>query len=145
MYRRTPHPFIAVIAAAALAFFAASSLLAQGAPAPRRAPIYIACLNDSGARYVLKQKPSRCARYGPTGADAGGVNLRRIHWRGWGGRQAGARAIEGGFHLPLEHIRAHVRVFRIRRCGEARVYTRLIATSRFGTSRTPRACPGPAF
>jgi hypothetical protein len=106
----------------------------------------IHCLDKSGARYVKKVSPRRCAAYGPAGDFARGVNLKRIKWRKWGGRSAKGRAIECGFHLPCSRIRAKVKAFRPRRaCGGGRTYTRLRVRTRHGRTvvRLPR-CRRPA-
>ncbi len=106
---------------------------------------YVLCLNKAGSAYKPKVRPRHCAIYGRNGSFAGGVNLKKIRWHNWGHRRARAKAIECGFHLPCEHIRARVRVRRLReRCGRE-VYTRLKARTKYGSSRVDRpGCSGPA-
>jgi len=122
------------------------SALSSGAQPTDKTNRYILCLNKQGTAYVPKVKPHRCAIYGRHGSFAGGVNLKQIHWHNWGHGRARAKAIECGFHLPCEHIRAHVRVRRLRGRCRRKVYPRLEAHTKFGTSRPrPPGCPGPAF
>jgi len=73
------------------------------------------------------------------------VSLVRLHWRGWGRGTAHATGIEQGFHLPRDHVRVSVTVFRLRRCGRTRTYTRLRSTSHFGSLLVRMSpCPGRA-
>ena len=119
-------------------------VLALPAPAAARGP-GLPCLNESGSRYRLVFRPRSCAHFGPGGSFGGGVNLARLQWRGWGAPTARARGIEKGFHLPFSRIRVRVDAYRLRSCRRARAYTRLRATSRFGTTVVRmRACPGRA-
>ena len=126
---------------ASLAWLAATQPLSAQAEANKET--FILCLNKSGTTYVRKERPSSCAQYGNSGAFAGGVNLVSLKWRNWGTSKATATGFERGFHLPYEHIPASVSVFdRERDCGHL-VYTRLRATTHFGTSRpNAGACPG---
>jgi hypothetical protein len=108
--------------------------------------IRLICLDRDGSEYRRKEQPSQCAILGKGGIFAGGVNLKRLKWRGWGHARAKATGIECGFHLPCEDIRAEVQAWRPReRCGKV-VYTRFKATSKYGSSRADvQSCPGPAF
>lgn len=106
----------------------------------------ILCANSDGSEYRRKERPRKCAIFGRNGIFAGGVNLKKIRWKGWGQKRARAKAIECGFHLPCADIRARVRASKPRtRCGH-RVYTRIKVRTRFGRA-TPRpaGCPGPVF
>jgi endonuclease YncB( thermonuclease family) len=105
------------------------------------------CLNDAGDRYIEKASPENCAAYGPGGTFAGGVNLKNLRWRSWGGSSAKARGKECGFHLPCADFRARVRAYRARaNCTGGKAFTRLRAKTRFGRSvvRLPR-CRSAAF
>jgi len=102
----------------------------------------VLCLNGAGSAYVVRYRPGNCAVYGPGGSFGGGVNLRRIHWRSWDEPSVRGRARDCGFHLPCADIAVRIRAYRRRHaCGRV-VFTRLKATSRFGTTivRLPR-CP----
>ena len=130
---------LAALGVAALVVPALSTTSAS--PATGRANTYILCLNKRSSSYVPKVKPHHCAIFGVEGRSKG-VELTKIHWHNWGHRRARAKAIECGFHLPCRHIRAHVRVRRLRvRCGRE-VYSRLREHTKFGSAR-PRP-PGVA-
>jgi hypothetical protein len=129
---------VLIVSAVAVALLAA-------APAGAQAKSSILCLNKAGTDYVRKVEPVHCAHFGPGGAFGGGVNLKRIHWKVWGGRAARGRGVECGFHLPCAGIKVRIRAYRRRvACGK-RVYTRLKATSSRGTTIVKLArCPRPA-
>jgi hypothetical protein len=104
----------------------------------------ILCLNEAGTRYVVRYRPRSCAHYGPHGAFAGGVNLKRIRWRSWNRPSVTGRARECGFHLPCENVKVRIRAYRRRHACRRIVFTRLRARSSFGTTtvrlaRCPRA------
>jgi hypothetical protein len=126
-----------IAAAAALAVAAA---LPTSAAAGRKAPEaatglpYIHCLSKSGSRYVSKRKPGRCAHFGPGGSFGGGVNLKNIDWTTYTGRRARGTATECGFHLPCENVPVTIRAYRVRTARGKRVYTRLRATGKHGTT-----------
>jgi len=105
----------------------------------------ILCLNKAGTEYVVKYRPKTCAVFGPGGAFAGGVNLKRIRWRSWNRPSVRGRARECGFHLPCENTKVRIRAYRRRHaCGRV-VFTRLKATSALGTTIVRlRRCPGDA-
>ena len=114
------------------ALVAAAALLSpQAGPA---AYTYIHCLNDGGSRYVRRRRPAACAHYGPGGSFGGGVNLTHIHWSSYTGREARGKATECGFHLPCANIKASIRAYRVRVVRGRHVYTRLRATSKYGTT-----------
>lgn len=121
--------------------------LAGGAPHRSQAAedTSIMCLNKAGTRYKRKVEPVHCAHFGPGGSFGGGVNLKKLDWRSWGGRRARGSGRECGFHLPCSGIRTKVAAYRRRQgCGH-RVYTRLRASSRFGITVVKlRRCPGRA-
>jgi hypothetical protein len=98
----------------------------------RRPRSYIICWRR-GRTPELRRHPARCISF--YGGNATSVNLVELRWRGWGRPIARARGIERGFHLPFAHIPVRVTVYRRRLCptGDL-VYTRLRATSRFGTT-----------
>jgi hypothetical protein len=98
---------------------------------------YLLCLPSIRARdRELRERPRSCNTLGRGDALAFAVNLVRLRWRGWGRPVARARGIERGFHLPLARIPVRVKVYRRRPvCGGDLLYTRLRATSRYGTSR----------
>jgi hypothetical protein len=103
---------------------------------------YINCLNREGTRYVRKRKPARCAHFGPGGSFGGGVNLRGIQWSSYTGSEARGTATECGFHQGCANTRVTIRAYRVRVACRRHVYTRLRATSRFGTTTVRLArCP----
>ncbi len=118
--------------------------LLAAAPAGAQAQTSILCLNKAGTEYVRKVEPVHCAHFGPGGAYGGGVNLKRIHWKSWGGVPARGGGIECGFRLPCANAKVRIRAYRPRvACGK-RVYTRLKATSSDGTTVVKLArCPRP--
>jgi hypothetical protein len=105
----------------------------------------ILCLNSAGTRYFVRYRPRTCAHFGPGGAFAGGVNLKRIRWRSWNRASVTGRARECGFHLPCSNIRVRIRAYRRRHACGRLVYTRLSVRSSLGTTvvRLVR-CPRPA-
>jgi hypothetical protein len=110
---------------------------------PRRR-VYISCANHAGTRYHRRYRPGRCLHFGPNGSFAGGMNLKQIHWRSWNRRLARGSAIECGFHLPCAGIPVSIRAYRPRTRCQRVVYTRLRATSSFGTTRVRlTGCSGP--
>jgi hypothetical protein len=106
---------------------------------------YLLCLNKSGTATVRKYKPGSCAAFGANGAFAGGVDLKRLKWKSWGGKTATGSGVECGFRASCANIAVSVRAYRRKTACGRRVYTRLRATSRFGssTARLP-GCPGRA-
>jgi hypothetical protein len=123
------HRFALTFTAGAIAACA----LVPAAPAAPAKRLY--CLDSAGSKYVAKRAPSRCAAFGPGGSFGGGVNLASLRWSGWGRATAKATGIERGFHLPYARTRVSVRAYRlVRGCGGRRVYSRLKASSRHGTT-----------
>jgi len=120
--------------------------VAGGTPAQSKAEgVSIMCLNKAGTRYKRKVEPVHCAHFGPGGAFAGGVNLKRLDWRTWGGPRAKGTGRERGFHLPCAAKRAKARAYRIRTACGQRVYTRLKSVSGYGTTVVKlKRCPGPS-
>jgi hypothetical protein len=109
---------------------------------------HIYCLSKDGSEYVRRYRPHHCAAYSKPrgGSFGGGVNLKHLHWRSWGGGIARARGIECGFHLPCAHIKARIKASVKRQGCGGDVYTRIRAKTKFGTSnpRLPR-CHTSAF
>lgn len=104
---------------------------------------YLLCLPRGATRREVRSKPRSCTTLGPEDSFAESVALAGLRWRGWGDRVARARGIERGFHLPRTRIPVRVSVWRLRKvCGGDRLYTRLRATSRYGstTVRLPARC-----
>jgi hypothetical protein len=136
-----------LLTAAVAALAAAPPGVPASTPTPQArsaAFTYIHCLNESGSRYVRKRKPARCAHYGRGGTFGGGVDLKNIRWSSYTGRQARGRATECGFRQRCSNIPVRVRAYRVREACGRRVYTRLRAISRYGTTvvrlaRCPRA------
>lgn len=124
----------------------ASSAATEGGVLEAKGQTYLICLNRDGSRYRRKEQPKQCAIHGKGGVFAGGVNLKKLNWRGWGSSRAKATGIECGFRLPCQKIKAKVRVWRPReRCGK-RVYTRFKARTKYGSSRADvHGCPGSPF
>jgi len=116
----------------------AGTASAGAAAKPKR----LNCINKGGTAYVFKKRPRACAVFGPGGTFGGGVDLKRLEWKGWGTKTARATGVECGFRLDCSDIAVTVRAYRLRTCGSRRVYTRLRARSKFGTSTVavPR-CP----
>jgi hypothetical protein len=96
--------------------------------------VKIFCLNSKGTDYKPRTAPSTCVHYCPGGAFGGGVNLEQLVWTNFGSATATATAIECGFHLPCSNIPVQVTAFRLKKVCGKRVYTRLSATSSFGTT-----------
>lgn len=132
--------FTACVAAVAVA--AASAEEADGPVVVAAKHTNILCLNTAGTRYVVRYRPRSCTVLGPHGAFAGGVDLKRIRWRSWNEPAVRGRARECGFHVPCDNVRVRIRAYRRRHaCGRV-VYTRLRATSKFGTTTVRLArCP----
>jgi hypothetical protein len=130
---------------------AAATVTWSGAAAARQSKargVAVMCLNEDGSRYIRRVKPHDCAVFGPGQTFGGGVNLKKLHWHHWGQARARATGVECSFHLPCQSIPAKVRVSRLRltRKCDQRAYTRLNATTRFGTSHPhPPGCPRAAF
>ena len=129
---------------------AASSDAAEAAPLPALAPtiprrVLIGCANKRGTAYKLVYRPRRCTRFSPSGGfGPRAVNLAGLKWSSWNGSVARGRGIERGFHLPYSKIRVRVWAYRVRVACGRRVYTRLKARSRYGTTVARMAgCPGP--
>ena len=112
----------------------AAALIAPAPQADVATFTYIHCLNDGGSRYVRRRRPAKCAHYGRDGTFGGGVNLKDIAWTSYTGRQAHGTAIEQGFHLPYSNIPVNIRAYRVRSRRGRRVYTRLRASSSYGTT-----------
>jgi hypothetical protein len=128
-----------LIAAAAATVLAAAlpARVPAGGTAPRAtaaAFTYIHCLNKAGSRYVRKRKPARCAHFGPGGSFGGGVFLKNIRWTKYSGHEALGTATECGFHLPCQNVAVNIRAYRVRTVRGRHVYTRLRATSTYGTT-----------
>jgi hypothetical protein len=105
-------------------------------PTPASAPESptILCDSTKGTARVARAKPTRCNTLGPHQALAEAANLTDLHWTGWGAPEATGTGLELGQHLPLAHIKATVRAYRLQECGGAGRYTRLKIHDRFGTS-----------
>lgn len=117
---------------------------------PKPIPL-MSCVDAAAGRdaagqdvYAAVVRPRACTVFGPGGGFAGGVNLARLRWSGWGRSTARATGIERGFHLPLASIPVTVRLTGLRHgCDGRRYYSRLRATSRYGSSTVRlRTCPG---
>lgn len=102
----------------------------------RKGKTFLLCLPHGESRRVGRSKPSNCVTLGPSDALCCAANLVELHWKRWGKSYARASGYERGFHLPLQHIRAKVTVYRRRvaDCGDY-AYTRLKAHTRYGTLR----------
>jgi len=130
-----------------LALLLCLALTVAGVPSAAAAakPKRITCVNKGGSDYLLKRKPGRCTVFGSGGTFGGGVDLRGLKWTDWGKKAARATGIECGFRQDCVNIPVKVKAFRLRTCGGKRVYTRLRASSTFGTTTAPAPrCPGPA-
>jgi hypothetical protein len=138
---------LAAVAITAVLIFVFGWIEIAGSATPRTKAedVSIICLNKAGSRYKRKVEPLHCAHYGRGGSFGGGVNLKRLEWRSWGGRLARGSGTECGFQLPCSEIDAKVTVYRKRRACGHRVYTRLKSVSGFGrTIVRLKRCPGPA-
>ncbi len=110
---------------------------------PSGPSVGIYCASPDGRFYVYRRpRPARCTVFGPGGSFGAGVSLTGLRWRHWGSSAASATGIEIGFRQEPAHIRVRVSAWRIRRdCRGHRVYTRLKAASRYGTTVTrPATC-----
>lgn len=123
-----------------LATLGAALAIAALAPAASAArPLSVLCLTTGGTATTPKVRPHRCGHFGLGGSFGGGVNLVSLHWSHWGASKASGTGIERGFHLPFSNIPVTVSAYR-RRNGcrvhgrRLRVYTRLRATSVYGTT-----------
>ena len=121
-----------------LAAAVAAGVLASTAEGAAR-PLSVLCLTLSGQATTPKVRPHRCAHFGPGGGFGGGVNLVSLHWSHWGAATTTGTGIERGFHLPYSNIPVTVSAYRRRegcrvRGRRLRVYTRLSATSVYGTT-----------
>jgi hypothetical protein len=126
-----------VLPAFLLAAVAGVALTPPAAAAAR--PVSLLCLTVSGRATTPKVRPHRCAHFGPGGSFGGGVNLVSLHWSHWGAPTTSGAGIERGFHLPFSNIPVTVTAYRRRngcrvRGRRLRVYTRLRATSVYGTT-----------
>ncbi len=103
------------------------------------------CANKSGDTYKARVAPKRCAHFGPNGEFAGGVNLQRLVWDGWGRSKVHGAGIECGFDAECAVIPAAAIAFRIREnCGRP-VYTRLrVRAGSETTTIKTQGCLGPA-
>jgi hypothetical protein len=95
---------------------------------------YLRCFRGNGRPGPARRRPTACLLFGPGGAFGGGVNLVGLRWTTWGTATVVGHGIEQGFHLPLAHTKVTVTLFRVRWCGSQRRYTRVRATSRYGTT-----------
>jgi hypothetical protein len=95
---------------------------------------YIICHNPGlKPTWAFRLKPVSCTSLGPRDPFGLAVNLVQLRWKGWGRRFATFTGYERGFHLPPSHIRVHGSVFRPRIWRGRRIYTRLRATSKYGS------------
>lgn len=89
------------------------------------------------------EKPKRCDTLGPRESYSQAVNLAGLSWHNWGKSEATASGVERGYHLPFSNIKVSVRAYRrhLGDCGDY-IYTRLKATSRYGTTvvKFPALC-----
>ena len=94
------------------------------------------CENRQTGTTVYLARPRRCAIEARSDAYGKVINLRSLHWRGWGNRVARGWGAE--VNEPVA-----IRAWRLRRgCGDAsasRVYTRLRITSDRGALTVRRA------
>ena len=113
-------------------------------PVDRKETAILSCANKSGTEYKARVAPKRCAHFGPNGEFAGGVNLQRLVWQGWGQPKVHGAGVECGFDADCANTPATVLAFRIRnRCGRP-VYTRLRARTGTETKTIKtRGCLGP--
>lgn len=116
---------------------ASSTTYAAGWPAsapttPLKPPTLL-CDSGKGTARAARVKPSRCDTLGPHQALAEAANLADVHWTSWGAPEAAGTGLELGQHLPLAHIKATVRAYRLQACGGASRYTRLKVHDRYGT------------
>lgn len=136
---------VAALAATALAGWDQAPPASAGRPSARPAALsYVLCLTRTGAYYQVRSRPSACSHFGPGGTFGRGVNLTALRWSSWGGPVARGSGRERGFHLPYSNIPATVTAYApVTGCAGRRVYTRLRATSRYGTTVVlMRRCPG---
>lgn len=111
-------------------------------------PVRIVCTTGkAGDEFTPKRAPKRCTLLPRRASFAQGANLASLRWRSWGRSSATATGTELGFHLPYSHVPVSVTAFRLRmdRCGRSlRLYTRVRASSRFGTTlvRLPACSSG---
>lgn len=122
----------------------AAPAFADHASARPAALTYVHCLTRTGSYYQARSRPSACTHFGPGGTFGRGVNLVGLTWSSWGGAVARGTGRERGFHLPYSNIPATVTAYAPAvGCAGRRVYTRLKATTRYGTTIVPlRRCPG---
>jgi len=136
---------VCLLAVAALAAWSQASPAPADPPAARPAVLtHILCLTRTGGQYQARWRPSACSHFGPGGTFGRGVNLAGLTWSRWGGAVASGTGRERGFHLPHSNIPATVTAYAPAiGCAGRRVYTRLRATTRYGTTIVPlRRCPG---
>jgi hypothetical protein len=102
--------------------------------------VRIPCANARGTSlsYRFLTRPGGCTQFG--GSFARSVNLGGLRWRQWGGGSATATGFERGFHLPFSRIPVGVIAFGRRSCGSRQVYTRLRASSQYGTTTVRLSC-----
>jgi hypothetical protein len=137
-----------ILAAAVLAMAVLIWLgpLSSGAPAQNlEEEVHLPCLNKSGTAYKSRIEPKRCTHFGRNGEFAGGVDLHKLVWDGWGGTKIHGAGNECDFDADCDPVPVSVFAYRIRkRCGRL-VYTRLSARSSFGTTTVKtQGCLGPA-
>lgn len=128
-----------------LILIGAASMVAIGAASSTaNAQVKINCANEAGTKYKrTSSAPTECVRFGPNGSFGGGVFLTNLVWTDFGAPNPTATGIECGFHLPCANIPVDVTAYRPRKDCGSKVYTRLRATSTFGTTTVKmKACPG---
>jgi hypothetical protein len=110
--------------------------------AARRPPVvrpFLACAQASGSATIVR-RPVQCLVRGPSKAQS--VNLDELRWRSWGSPQAKGRGVDIGTQQPGTNVPVTVTLWRIRRCGGVRYYTRVQTVSAQGASTVPLpACP----
>ena len=142
--RRLRRPFALSLAAAiamALTFTGSvpRSIASTGSDPSGKA---LLCVVQLGSPYQAVTRPSRCIVFGPRGGFDGGVILRRIEWRSWGGHTARGDAATCGPHGRCRTARVAARRPR-HACGRE-VYTRLTVVSGRSSVREPLpSCAGP--
>ena len=107
--------------------------------------VILPCVNKAGTKYRARVAPKTCSHFGPKGALAGGVDLHKLVWDGWGDGKIHGAGNECDFDADCAPVPVSVFAYRIRkRCGRL-VYTRLSARSSFGTAVVKtRGCLGKA-
>lgn len=125
-----------------LAVVAASVQLLAVAPVRAEAiPTTLFCGKWAGDEPAEQIRPRQCSTIGPNDSLADGLVLKRLRWRHWGASTATAK----GIIQPKTYDTIGVRVKAYRRrkvCGSHYRYTRLRATTQYGSSikRFPARC-----